>query len=167
MPSIRPRVARSVVLLATCVFAAAAAAGAAKPAAAPAVRTGLENLEKQVQEFTLSNGLRFVVVERHQAPVFSFFTVVNSGSANDLTGTTGLAHMMEHMAFKGSSVVGTSDWTHEKAAMGTEEHAYEALLSERRKGRRPTRAPSRKLSRHSSRRRRRPTSSSSRTRRRR
>ena len=85
---------------------------AAKPASkssAP-VRTGLENLEKSVQEFTLANGLRFLVVERHQAPVFSFFTVVNSGSSNDAIGTTGIAHMMEHMAFKGTSQVGTSDY---------------------------------------------------------
>ena len=83
--------------------ASIAVAAPAKKSAALAVkpvRTGLENIEKQVQEFTLANGLKFIVVERHQAPVFSFFTVVNSGSANDAVGTTGIAHMMEHMAFK-------------------------------------------------------------------
>ncbi len=98
------------------------------------VRTGLENLEKSVQEFTLANGLRFLVVERHQAPVFSFFTVVNSGSSNDAVGTTGIAHMMEHMAFKGTSLVGTSDYAKEKPLLEAEERAWTALLDERRKG---------------------------------
>ena len=71
---------------------AAKAAAKPKPAAAakggaPA-RTGLETLEKQVREFTLGNGLKFIVVGRHDAPVFSFATVVNAGAANDALGTT-------------------------------------------------------------------------------
>ncbi len=111
-----------------------AATKSAKPAPTGAVRTGLETLEKQVQEFTLANGLRFLVVERHQAPVFSFFTVVNSGSANDAVGTTGIAHMMEHMAFKGTSLVGTSDYGKEKPLLDGEQRAWRTLLDERRKG---------------------------------
>ncbi len=98
------------------------------------VVTGLENVEKQVQTFTLANGLRFIVVERHQAPVFSYFTVVDAGSADDQIGTTGLAHMMEHMAFKGTTVVGTSDWKDEQPAIAAEDQAYAALLDEQRKG---------------------------------
>jgi predicted Zn-dependent peptidase len=111
-----------------------AAAAPAKPAAPKPLRTGLETLEKQVQEFTLPNGLRFVVVERHQAPVFSFFTVVNSGSSNDAVGTTGIAHMMEHMAFKGTTLVGTSDWAAEKPLLDAEDRAYAALRDEQHKG---------------------------------
>ena len=111
-----------------------ALAAPAKPAAPKPLHTGLETLEKQVQEFTLPNGLRFIVVERHQAPVFSFFTVVNSGSANDAVGTTGIAHMMEHMAFKGTTVVGTSDWHAEKPLIDGENAAWAALHTEQRKG---------------------------------
>lgn len=117
--------------------ASIAVAAPAKKSAALAVkpvRTGLENIEKQVQEFTLANGLKFIVVERHQAPVFSFFTVVNSGSANDAVGTTGIAHMMEHMAFKGTSVVGTTDFSKEKPLLNAEESTYEAYMLEKRKG---------------------------------
>jgi predicted Zn-dependent peptidase len=110
------------------------AATAPAASASKTVTTGLEKLEKEVQTFTLPNGLRFIVVERHQAPVFSFFTVVNAGSADDQIGTTGLAHMMEHMAFKGTTVVGTSDWIAEKPALATEDRAYAALLDEQRKG---------------------------------
>ena len=134
-PTPGPRVFMLVLALTLCTAAFAAAKPAAPAAGAPAsVHTGLENLEKQVQEFTLANGLRFIVVERHQAPVFSFFTVVNSGSANDQIGTTGLAHMMEHMAFKGTSLVGTRDYAAEKPLLESEEKAWGALLDERRRG---------------------------------
>jgi predicted Zn-dependent peptidase len=106
----------------------------ATKAAAVRVRTGLETLERQVHEFTLANGLKFVVVERHQAPVFSFMTVVDAGSSNDQIGTTGLAHMMEHMAFKGTTRIGTKDYAKERPLLDAEEKAANALLDERRKG---------------------------------
>jgi len=119
-----------------------ARAADAPPTGGLRVRTGLENLESQVKEFTLANGLKFVVVERHQAPVFSFVTMVNAGSANDQVGTTGLAHMMEHMAFKGTTKIGTKNWTAEKPLLDAEDKAWAALLDERRKG---ARADSMKL----------------------
>src|SRR5262249_13915604 len=97
-------------------------------------RTGLENLEKQVRDFTLPNGYKFIVVERHEAPVFAYFTVVNAGSANDMPGTTGLAHMMEHMAFKGTDIIGTTDYAAENPALDAEEQAWQALIAERLKG---------------------------------
>ncbi len=114
-------------------------ASAARPALAKApapapLRTGLERVEKQVQEFVLPNGLRFLLVERHDAPVMSFQTIVNAGSANDQVGTTGIAHMMEHMAFKGTPWVGTKDAKGEGPLLEAEERAWQALLDERRKG---------------------------------
>ena len=131
------RVAIAAALLGVC--AAHPAASAGKPAASAAKHTrapstGLENLERQVHDFKLSNGLTFIVVERHQAPVFSFETVVGAGSANDQIGTTGLAHMMEHMAFKGTDVVGSTNYAAEKPLLAAEETAWSALLDERRKG---------------------------------
>ena len=114
--------------------APSAKAGRAQTAAPAPGRTGLEAIERQVQEFTLPNGLKFIVVERHQAPVFSFMTAVGSGSANDQIGTTGLAHMMEHMAFKGTPIVGTKDYAKEKTLLDGEESAFTALLDERRRG---------------------------------
>ena len=126
------RAARPAVLALACASAAHARPAPAAPAAPP--RTGLENVERRVQDFRLANGLEFMVVERHQAPVFSFSTVVNSGSANDQVGTTGIAHMMEHMAFKGTSRVGTSDYAREKPLLDAVEQAWNALLAERRLG---------------------------------
>jgi predicted Zn-dependent peptidase len=126
----------SAALLATLALAAQAApaAHAAHATHAAAPTTGLEKLERQVEEFTLPNGLKFMLVERHEAPVFSFQTVVNAGSADNQVGTTGLAHMMEHMAFKGTPWVGTKDAAAEKPLLEAEERAYAALAAERRKG---------------------------------
>jgi len=105
-----------------------------KSVAAAPVRTGLEDLEKQVREFTLPNGVRFILVERHDAPVFAFMTVVNAGSVDNPFGATGLAHMMEHMAFKGTALVGTKDYAAEKPLLDAEESAWDAVFAERQKG---------------------------------
>ncbi len=94
----------------------------------------LKEFEKRVTEFTLPNGLHFIVMERHEAPVVSFHTYVNAGSANDPSGATGIAHMFEHMAFKGTPSIGTRDWDAEKKALDAVEAAYDALEAERRKG---------------------------------
>jgi len=70
----------------------------------------LKEFEKKVTEFTLANGLHFILVERHEAPVVSFHTYVGAGSVNDPSGKTGIAHMFEHMAFKGTETIGTRNW---------------------------------------------------------
>lgn len=93
----------------------------------------LDRFEDQVTEFTLDNGLTFVVVERHQAPVASFVTCVRVGSVNEPAGRTGLAHLFEHMAFKGTRTIGTSDWDQEKGALARLDKAYAAWLDEKRK----------------------------------
>ena len=94
----------------------------------------LKEFEKKVTEFTLANGLHFTVVERHEAPVVSFHTFVNAGSADDPGGETGLAHMFEHMAFKGTETIGTKDWAAEKKALEDVEDIYDRLEAERNKG---------------------------------
>src|SRR6476619_621742 len=77
----------------------------------------LKEFEKKITEFTLPNGLHFIVCERHEAPVVSFHTYVNAGSVDDPTGQTGIAHMFEHMAFKGTQTTGSIDWPAEKKAI--------------------------------------------------
>jgi predicted Zn-dependent peptidase len=94
----------------------------------------LKEFEKKVSEFTLSNGMHFIVVERHEAPVVSFHTYVNAGSVDDPAGETGIAHMFEHMAFKGTESIGTRDWANEKKALDAVEEAYDSLDAERNKG---------------------------------
>jgi predicted Zn-dependent peptidase len=104
-------------------------------ALAPSLRAqDLKEFEKRVTEFTLANGLRFIVAERHEAPVVSFHTYVNAGAVDDPAGETGLAHMFEHMAFKGTETIGTKDWPQEKAALDAIEEVYDRLEAERNRG---------------------------------
>jgi predicted Zn-dependent peptidase len=102
----------------------------------PLAAQNLEEFEKAITEFTLDNGLHFIVLERHDAPVVSFQTHVDVGSVDDPKGRTGLAHMFEHMAFKGTPIVGTTDYEKERVALDRVNQAIEALEAERRKGQR-------------------------------
>ncbi len=93
----------------------------------------LADFQKRVTEFTLPNGLHFIVLERHDAPVVSFHTYVNAGAVDDPKGRTGLAHMFEHMAFKGTDTIGSTNWPAEKKAMDEIERLYDQLEAERNK----------------------------------
>ncbi len=94
----------------------------------------LKELEKKVGEFTLANGMHFLVVERREAPVVSFHTYVNAGSVDDPSGESGIAHMFEPMAFKGTEHIGSRNWPEERKALDAIEAAYDWLEAERRKG---------------------------------
>jgi predicted Zn-dependent peptidase len=102
--------------------------------AAPALLAqDIASFEKRIKVETLDNGLTLIVMERPEAPVFSFFIHVDAGSVQELAGQTGLAHMFEHMAFKGTDVIGTTNYAEEKKALETVEAAYRAYELERRK----------------------------------
>ncbi len=94
----------------------------------------LKEFEKRVSEFTLPNGMHFIVLERHEAPVVSFHSFVNAGSVDDPGGQTGVAHMFEHMAFKGTDSIGTKNWPEEKKALEAIEKIYGQLEAERNLG---------------------------------
>jgi predicted Zn-dependent peptidase len=91
------------------------------------------SFEKRITIKKLPNGLTIVICERPEAPVFSFFTMVDAGSAQDPLGKTGLAHMFEHMAFKGTDKIGTTNYAAEKPALEKVEIAYAAYIAERDK----------------------------------
>jgi len=101
--------------------------------AAPMWAQDLASIEKRVTVRKLDNGLTLIVMERPEAPVFSYATVANVGAAQEVAGITGLAHMFEHMAFKGSDKVGTTNYEAEKAALQKVENTYAAYDLERRK----------------------------------
>src|ERR1700683_1390805 len=91
------------------------------------------SFEKRITVKKLPNGLTIMICERPEAPVFSFFTMVDAGSAQDPMAKTGLAHMFEHMAFKGTDKIGTTDYAAEKPALAKVEVAYAAYIAERDK----------------------------------
>ncbi len=92
-----------------------------------------KNFSQRVTVKKLPNGLTLIVCSRPEAPVFSFFTIVNAGSVQDPKGETGLAHMFEHLAFKGTKDIGTTDYPAEKLALAKVEQSYETYDAEYRK----------------------------------
>ena len=99
------------------------------PSASEAI--DLASFEQNVTEYTVKNGWTFILVERPVAPVFAFMTAVNVGAAQESTGRTGLAHMFEHMAFKGTPRLGTKNYEEEKKALDELERAYLAFQKAR------------------------------------
>ncbi len=93
----------------------------------------IASFEKRITVKKLSNGLTVLVMERPEAPVFSFYTHVDAGSAQEVQGITGLAHMFEHMAFKGTDEIGTTNYPAEKAALAKVEDTYAAYQQENEK----------------------------------
>lgn len=71
-------------------------------------------VEGQVHEVVLANGMRWLIVERHDAPVFTGMIRLRVGGADEQPGATGLAHLFEHMAFKGTPRLGAKDWAKEQ-----------------------------------------------------
>ncbi len=98
-----------------------------------ALAQNVASFEKRITVKHLPNGLTVMICERPEAPVFSFFTMVDAGSVQDPMGATGLAHMFEHMAFKGTDKIGTTDYAAEKSALEKVEVAYAVYIAERDK----------------------------------
>ena len=98
-----------------------------------ALAQDVASFEKRVTVKKLANGLTVIICERPEAPVFSFYTLVDAGSVQDPMLATGLAHMFEHMAFKGTDKIGTKDYAAEKPVLAKVEVAYAAYLTERDK----------------------------------
>ncbi|MEL6442312.1 MAG: pitrilysin family protein [Cyanobacteria bacterium J06621_8] len=70
----------------------------------------IDRVAEQITEFSLDNGLKFIVLENHDAPVVSFVTYANVGGVDEPDGQTGVAHFLEHLAFKGTKQIGTTNY---------------------------------------------------------
>jgi predicted Zn-dependent peptidase len=93
-----------------------------------------QEIQARITSFTLKNGMTFVVMERHQAPVATFLTYADVGSVQEVKGITGLAHIFEHIAFKGSPAIGGKNYEEERLAMDRLDQAFLALRGEQHKG---------------------------------
>ncbi len=90
----------------------------------------LKSFEQRTTVKVLPNGLTLITCERHEAPVFSYTTFIDAGDVNDPSGESGLAHMFEHLAFKGTTQIGTTDYAQEKVALEKVEAANDAWEAE-------------------------------------
>lgn len=75
------------------------------------------DLKLDVKKHTLANGMRILVLENHSAPVFSAIIRFNTGSVDEHPGITGVSHLLEHMMFKGTKTIGTSNYDAEVPIM--------------------------------------------------
>jgi predicted Zn-dependent peptidase len=96
-----------------------------------------DSLKLDVKEFTLGNGMKFIVLERHEAPVVSTVIRFKVGSVDERPGITGMAHLCEHMMFKGTKLFGTSNYKAEEPYMQKIDSLAGLLAIEQAKVRNP------------------------------
>ena len=97
------------------------------PTAESSIQPYIDRFIDRITEFTLNNGMRFIVLERHQAPVVSFMTYVDVGAAYEEDGKTGAAHFLEHLAFKGTQRIGTKNYAAEKQLLDQMDGLYDQI----------------------------------------
>ena len=85
----------------------------------------ITNDENKVRIYTLKNGLKVFLAQNFDAPRIQTFIPVKTGSNNDPSDNTGLAHYLEHMMFKGTSKIGTHNWEQEKVLIEKISDLYE------------------------------------------
>jgi predicted Zn-dependent peptidase len=103
--------------------------------------TEAQEAKVPVKEITLDNGMKLLLVERHDSPRVSAGWIAHVGSVNEERGVTGIAHLFEHMMFKGTNTIGTTDFEAEMAIMAEldeiraeMEIEYTALREAKRRG---------------------------------
>src|SRR5258707_1732999 len=86
-----------------------------------------------VVEKTLANGMRVLMVERHDEPTIAGGWVAHVGSSNERPGITGTAHLFEHMMFKGTPTIGTKDYKKDLEIIAAQEQIRDQMRQEERK----------------------------------
>ena len=118
------RVVARAVLLSVLVTTPAVAQSTAGSAPATA-RAGIA-----VNEFTLPNGMRWLLFERHDSPTVSAGWVAHVGSVNEREGITGISHLFEHMMFKGTRTIGTRDIEADLRLLAEQDKVREGMRAE-------------------------------------
>jgi predicted Zn-dependent peptidase len=91
-------------------------------------------LSERVKEYNLENGLKVLMVERHQSPTVSLWISFKVGSVDEGSGMTGTAHLLEHMLFKGTETLGTRNYAEEKKLLDVIDKKAILLDQEKMKG---------------------------------
>jgi len=91
-------------------------------------------LEERVVEHRLANGLTLLLMERHHAPIVAVNLTYKVGGVQEHTGITGVAHLYEHMAFKGTRTIGVTNAEQERPVLEELDRLAEAIAAEAAKG---------------------------------
>ena len=92
-----------------------------------------KNIER-ISEFQLENGMKFIVLVNNEAPVVSFVTYANVGGADEPEGQTGVAHFLEHLAFKGTKRIGTTDYAAEAQIFPRQDKLFDQIKAAKASG---------------------------------
>jgi len=109
-------------------------ADAIAPQAEFDIKPYLDRVINNVTEFRLDNGMKFIVLENHDAPVVSFVTYADVGGVNEPVGKTGVAHFLEHLAFKGTQTIGTTDYLAENKILDQLDRVFGELKAAKASG---------------------------------
>lgn len=90
-------------------------------------------LEEKVVEHTLNNGMKLLIVERHTSPTVSAWIRFRVGSVDERSDERGIAHLLEHMLFKGTTTLGTKDYASERPILEKIEATAQTLNAEKAK----------------------------------
>ncbi len=101
--------------------------------AACATQTHAATLEEKVVEHTMKNGMKLLMVERHTSPTVSAWIRFRVGSVDERSDERGIAHLLEHMLFKGTTTLGTKDYAAEKPILDKIENVAHTLMAEKEK----------------------------------
>jgi predicted Zn-dependent peptidase len=95
--------------------------------------TGIQaaTLEEKVVEHRLNNGMKLLMVERHTSPTVSAWIRFRVGSVDERSDERGIAHLLEHMLFKGTTTLGTTDYAAEKPILDKIEVTAQELTREK------------------------------------
>jgi predicted Zn-dependent peptidase len=98
------------------------------------LNAGAAGLEERVREHTLKNGMKLLMVERHTSPTVAAWIRFRVGGVDERSDERGIAHMLEHMLFKGTKTLGTIDYAAEKPLLDKIEVVAKELIAERARG---------------------------------
>jgi predicted Zn-dependent peptidase len=119
-PALKPDLKKLVAVVALCAWAGSC--------------TAATRIKDNLTFIQLKNGMKVFVYPRQGAPLFAGMIYVDAGSAEEQVGETGLAHVLEHMAFKGTPWIGTTNWNAERQILLQIDEVGTQLNAERQKG---------------------------------
>ncbi len=126
----RSRLSVAVTLTAATMALAPLTAGTARAAKLPVTPAPQAKAQVAVEEFTLDNGMKFLLVQKPEQATVMGGWVAHVGSTNERPGITGVAHFFEHMMFKGSRIVGTKDIARDLEIMAAQESLQEQIRAQ-------------------------------------
>src|SRR3990170_8655290 len=91
-------------------------------------------LKLDVKEYVLNNGLKLLMLEKHDVPIVCLRVNYKVGSVDERPGITGVSHLFEHMMFKGTKIFGTRDYDAEQPLLDKEDELVMKISAEKYMG---------------------------------